>query len=186
MVRLAVALTTLASLATLVLSYNTNRRTSERDIDGLPNNIDGVFIVFEDILTENSSSPSRTVAPTDGPTESVTDPDPLSVVWYLGAFGGLIAFFLVVTFSEWCCASKHLYRRHALNAPYISGYSSESRAPETPPPPYHLFAPPPYSEATCYEKSVQAPIFIIPVHQAPITCPPSSEQPQQQAVPVQV
>lgn len=98
----------------------------------------------------------------NGGSASRLDPDPLSVVWYLGAFSGLIIFFLVVTFSEWCCASKHLYRSNG-QAPPPYNHQGYNRAPETPPPPYHLFAPPPYTEAA--EK--REPIYIIPVHPSP-------------------
>ncbi|XP_034950217.1 uncharacterized protein [Chelonus insularis] len=71
--------------------------------------------------------------------------DPWSIVWYIGSFGGLVAFFLIVSCSEWCC------RRSArpLNTPYGTQRHGETvnssrGVTETPPPPYHLFAPPPY------------------------------------------
>uniref|UniRef100_A0A224XTP7 Uncharacterized protein n=1 Tax=Panstrongylus lignarius TaxID=156445 RepID=A0A224XTP7_9HEMI len=179
MVSVVLKVTAFAGLVSLVSSFNTNRRTEEELLDRLPSNVDRWYIFLEEnYVTESTpASPTRSATTTtDAPSGgTVTDPDPLSVVWYLGAFGGLIAFFLVVTFSEWCCASKHLYRRHALAAPYLTGYSTESRAPDTPPPPYHLFAPPPYAEATCCDKTAQTPIFIIPVHQPtlpPTTLPP--------------
>lgn len=71
--------------------------------------------------------------------------DPWSIVWYIGSFGGLVAFFLIVSCSEWCC------RRGArtLGTPYGvprtgEAVNSSRGVTETPPPPYHLFAPPPY------------------------------------------
>ncbi|XP_033225132.1 uncharacterized protein LOC117178038 [Belonocnema kinseyi] len=75
--------------------------------------------------------------------ESQSPLDPWSIVWYIGSFGGLVAFFLIVSCSEWCC------RRGArpITVPYIQRgevISSAQGVTETPPPPYHLFAPPPY------------------------------------------
>ncbi|XP_073972204.1 uncharacterized protein [Rhodnius prolixus] len=184
MVCIVLTVTAFAGLATLVSSSNV-KTTEEELLDRIASKMDRWYIFLEEnFATEQSSSETsiRSAPTTDAPSSAngVTDPDPLSVVWYLGAFGGLIAFFLVVTFSEWCCASKHLYRRHGLAAPYLTGYSTESRAPETPPPPYHLFAPPPYAEVTtCCEKTAQTPIYIIPVHQSPpsATLPPPPPPP---------
>ncbi|XP_011306318.1 uncharacterized protein [Fopius arisanus] len=70
--------------------------------------------------------------------------DPWSIVWYIGSFGGLVAFFLIVSCSEWCC------RRSArpLGTPYTQRPTETvtitRNVTDTPPPPYHLFAPPPY------------------------------------------
>ncbi|XP_072765794.1 uncharacterized protein [Anoplolepis gracilipes] len=68
--------------------------------------------------------------------------DPWSIVWYIGSFGGLVAFFLIVSCSEWCCrrggrplAVPYAQRAETINTPGVT---------ETPPPPYHLFAPPSY------------------------------------------
>lgn len=98
------------------------------------------------------------------------DSDPWSVIWYLGAFSGLITFFLVVTCSEWCCGN-HLYTRHyGANHIYANSFTHTSyRPPETPPPPYHLFAPPSYNDSikNCQEKpksTKKSNIFIIPIH----------------------
>lgn len=77
--------------------------------------------------------------------DHVSPLDPWSIVWYIGSFGGLVAFFLIVSCSEWCC------RRGArpANTSYSGQRSGETvntghGVTETPPPPYHLFAPPPY------------------------------------------
>ncbi|KAK0093224.1 hypothetical protein PV326_014021 [Microctonus aethiopoides] len=70
--------------------------------------------------------------------------DPWSIVWYIGSFGGLVAFFLIVSCSEWCC------RRSARpSTPYnpqrsVDVNNTTRGVTETPPPPYHLFAPPSY------------------------------------------
>lgn len=97
-----------------------------------------------------------------------------SVIWYLGAFGGLVTFFVVVTCSEWCFGN-HMYTRHGTNEIYVNAFQASSfqeshqRAPETPPPPYHLFAPPSYSDLFGSVKGGKRKIskiniFIIPVH----------------------
>lgn len=76
--------------------------------------------------------------------------DPWSIIWYIGAFGGLIAFFLVVSCSEWCCGSRRSdrpgvgERNPNLN---VSRCQQQQQVAGTPPPSYHLFAPPSYD--TC-------------------------------------
>ncbi|KAG7196677.1 hypothetical protein KM043_016009 [Ampulex compressa] len=69
--------------------------------------------------------------------------DPWSIVWYIGSFGGLVAFFLIVSCSEWCCrrSGRPLAVPYAQRADVIGNGQVVT---ETPPPPYHLFAPPPY------------------------------------------
>ncbi|XP_014246504.1 uncharacterized protein LOC106664928 [Cimex lectularius] len=165
----------LSALLTVTAAFSSSRRNGENDELEDTNKQSGsrwYIVMVENFLAKNMTVPSTTfiTEPVEGdkPEETEEDPDPLSVVWYLGAFGGLIAFFLVVTFSEWCCASKHLYRRQALPGPYISTFGDGlDCTPRTPPPPYHLFAPPPYEVVS--EK--QFPILIIPVHK-PTTPPP--------------
>uniref|UniRef100_A0A1B6DNI1 Uncharacterized protein n=1 Tax=Clastoptera arizonana TaxID=38151 RepID=A0A1B6DNI1_9HEMI len=103
-----------------------------------------------------------------------TDVDMWSVIWYLGAFGGLVTFFIIVTCSEWCFGN-HMYTRHGTNQLYINAFQSTfleaERTPETPPPPYHLFAPPSYSDLfgtvttkNNNKKKSKINIFIIPIH----------------------
>lgn len=100
--------------------------------------------------------------------------DMWSVLWYLGAFGGLVTFFLIVTCSEWCFGN-HMYTRHGINELYVNAYQSNfqesrRREPETPPPPYDLFAPPSYADLFGKEPdNTKKPnnkinIFIIPIH----------------------
>lgn len=78
----------------------------------------------------------------------------LSAIWYLAAFGGLVLFFFVVTCSELFLdnpvhARRQMdlphagyLRRHYLQRHTVGGHFG----PETPPPPYHLFAPPSYDD----------------------------------------
>ncbi|KAJ8680037.1 hypothetical protein QAD02_015824 [Eretmocerus hayati] len=91
--------------------------------------------------------------PHDG-TDLQSPLDPWSIVWYIGSFGGLVAFFLIVSCSEWCC------RRGArpLSVPYTQRGEVLNAQPlndSSPPPPYHLFAPPPYDSVNygdnCYQ-----------------------------------
>ncbi|XP_014291711.1 uncharacterized protein [Halyomorpha halys] len=149
------------------LGFNTIRQTGdlgEPSKNLVPNDINRLYLFFENEgeLENGEEDTTELITTENGGSATRLDPDPLSVVWYLGAFSGLIIFFLVVTFSEWCCASKHLYRGNG-QAPPPYNHQGYNRAPETPPPPYHLFAPPPYTEAA--EK--REPIYIIPVHASP-------------------
>lgn len=95
--------------------------------------------------------------------------DPWSIVWYIGSFGGLVAFFLIVSCSEWCCrrgsrslSVPYAQRAETINTPGVT---------ETPPPPYHLFAPPSYDsvnygkivDKTTGEK-VDIYVISVPIH----------------------
>ncbi|GLV44500.1 hypothetical protein CBL_10305 [Carabus blaptoides fortunei] len=99
--------------------------------------------------------------------------DPWSIVWYIGSFGGLIAFFLVVSCSEWCCMRNRAARAQQRQAQQAAGCpggaarvraTARSASAETPPPAYHLFAPPPYDSITYSEKSEKFDVFVVPVH----------------------
>lgn len=98
--------------------------------------------------------------------------DMWSVMWYLGAFGGLVTFFIIVICSEWCFGN-HMYTRHGINELYVNAYQSnfhetQQRVSDTPPPPYDLFAPPSYSDlfgkTQDPKKKSKINVFIIPVH----------------------
>lgn len=54
-------------------------------------------------------------------------------MWYLISFGGLITFFLLVSFSEVCCKKSIPVLSETEEEPEVSS-----------PPPYDLFAPPTY------------------------------------------
>ncbi|XP_054290381.1 uncharacterized protein LOC129005498 [Macrosteles quadrilineatus] len=97
--------------------------------------------------------------------------DMWSVMWYLGAFGGLVTFFLIVTCSEWCFGN-HMYTRHGINELYINAYQTNfheaRRVSDSPPPPYDLFAPPSYSDlfgkVQDTRRKSKISVFIIPIH----------------------
>ncbi|XP_015434290.1 PREDICTED: uncharacterized protein LOC107190077 isoform X1 [Dufourea novaeangliae] len=106
--------------------------------------------------------------------------DPWSIVWYIGSFGGLVAFFLIVSCSEWCCrrGGRPLTVPYAQRADVINGGSGQVVT-ETPPPPYHLFAPPPYDSVNYGEyvenktNGEKLDIFVIsvPVHRPVVQVP---------------
>ncbi|XP_012274971.1 uncharacterized protein LOC105696812 [Orussus abietinus] len=101
-----------------------------------------VYVIeFETETNDRDGSARSDNTTASGNTQSPLDP--WSIVWYIGSFGGLVAFFLIVSCSEWCC------RRGArpLSVPYTQRGEVIGPSPgvtDTPPPPYHLFAPPPY------------------------------------------
>lgn len=117
--------------------------------------------------------------------------DTLSAVWYLAAFGGLVLFFFVVTCSE-LFLENPIYTRRQMDMPH-AGFlrdqvwglrnPAQSGGPGTPPPPYHLFAPPSYDECKDVKptKNVFVPaadrkekitdVYIVPVHHGPGTYP---------------
>ncbi|XP_043579369.1 uncharacterized protein LOC122566329 isoform X2 [Bombus pyrosoma] len=102
--------------------------------------------------------------------------DPWSIVWYIGSFGGLVAFFLIVSCSEWCCRRggrpltvPYAQRAEAINGPVVT---------ETPPPPYHLFAPPPYDSVNYGEivdktagEKLDIYVISVPIHRPVVQAP---------------
>ncbi|XP_058797900.1 uncharacterized protein LOC131668071 [Phymastichus coffea] len=116
--------------------------------------------------------------------------DPWSIVWYIGSFGGLIAFFLIVSCSEWCCRRgarsplnmPYTQRGEVLNATAVAAAgNNQTVVTESPPPPYHLFAPPPYDSINYAEIADKGPagekldIYVIslPIQAAPAQPPPA-------------
>lgn len=101
--------------------------------------------------------------------------DPWSIVWYIGSFGGLVAFFLIVSCSEWCCRRggrpltvPYAQRAEAMNGPVT----------ETPPPPYHLFAPPSYDSVNYGEivdktsgEKLDIYVISVPIHRPVVQVP---------------
>ncbi|CAD1478326.1 unnamed protein product, partial [Heterotrigona itama] len=101
--------------------------------------------------------------------------DPWSIVWYIGSFGGLVAFFLIVSCSEWCCRRggrpltvPYAQRAEAMNGPVT----------ETPPPPYHLFAPPSYDSVNYGEivdktsgEKLDIYVISVPIHRPVVQIP---------------
>lgn len=100
--------------------------------------------------------------------------DPLSLVWYMVSFGGLVAFFLFVCCSECCCS-----KREARTPPDTTSASPVETSPEvthwdeeTPPPPYHLFAPPSYDTlypVSALEYKNKCEIYVVPFHGRMVT-----------------
>lgn len=102
--------------------------------------------------------------------------DPWSIVWYIGSFGGLVAFFLIVSCSEWCCrrggrslSVPYSQRNEVINGPVVT---------ETPPPPYHLFAPPSYDSVNYGEitdktsgEKVDIYVISVPLHRPVVQAP---------------
>ncbi|KAF5283178.1 hypothetical protein FQR65_LT02690 [Abscondita terminalis] len=84
---------------------------------------------------------------------------PWSILWYIGSFGGLIAFFLVVSCSEWCCRT----RLRGRNSQTTSSNSPNPN--DVPPPAYDLFAPPSY-ESLCRPNGEKGEydVYVVPVH----------------------
>lgn len=83
--------------------------------------------------------------------------DSMSIMWYLVSFAGLVTFFLLLSFSEFCCKKSH---QGALN-------SSTGNTEPPAPPPYELFAPPTYDSlfrdiARDRKRSIS--VFLVPVH----------------------
>lgn len=91
--------------------------------------------------------------------------DSWSIVWYIASFGGLIAFFLIVSCSEWCCR-KHVREQQAQEAAVASASTPTTPVSEVPPPAYELFAPPPYD--TCFidknNEKREFDVYVVPVH----------------------
>ncbi|OAD58322.1 hypothetical protein WN48_00201, partial [Eufriesea mexicana] len=103
--------------------------------------------------------------------------DPWSIVWYIGSFGGLVAFFLIVSCSEWCCrrGGRPLTVPYAQRGEVINGGPVVT---ETPPPPYHLFAPPPYDSVNYGEimdktsgEKVDIYVISVPIHRPVVQVP---------------
>lgn len=112
----------------------------------------------------------------------------LTTTWYLAAFGGLVLFFFVVTCSEMFFGSP-IYPRPPVELPQ-SGFlrrrvygvrnpGMNPFSPESPPPPYHLFAPPSYDTVKVTDLQHEvfhehtgkklADVYVVPVH-APNAC----------------
>ncbi|KAK0174461.1 hypothetical protein PV327_010228 [Microctonus hyperodae] len=134
------------------------------------------FFGFDSDANEKEHDTEKNENDNDSGTDNQSPLDPWSIVWYIGSFGGLVAFFLIVSCSEWCC------RRSARpSTPYNPQRSVETTntprgVTETPPPPYHLFAPPSYDSVNYIDlvdktSGEKMDIFVISVPVQP-TAPP--------------
>lgn len=97
-------------------------------------------IIYSFLVTENSAF------------------QPWSILWYIGSFGGLIAFFLIVSCSEWCCRNRSRELNSELTTP------SSPTPSENPPPAYDLFAPPSYDSLCHNEEKSEYDVYVVPVH----------------------
>ncbi|XP_049858460.1 uncharacterized protein LOC126350275 isoform X2 [Schistocerca gregaria] len=95
--------------------------------------------------------------------------DPWSLVWYIGSFGGLVAFFLAVSCSECCCHKPAGSQAAGAAGGAGAGLDEPPRLPAVaegpPPPPYSMFAPPPY-DSLCYgvtDEKDKLEVFVVPV-----------------------
>lgn len=83
--------------------------------------------------------------------------DTMSIMWYLVSFAGLVTFFLLLSFSEFCCKK----------APALSNSQITDRVEPLAPPPYELFAPPSYESLfrdITRERKRSITVFLVPVH----------------------
>ncbi|XP_021914765.1 uncharacterized protein LOC110827422 [Zootermopsis nevadensis] len=128
-----------------------------------------LYVVVDD--REDAEQTNTTSVPG---SENKREVDPRSLVWYMASFGGLVTFFLVVSCSE-CCCSKRTQR-----TPNSTSSARPAEPPaevtqwlnETPPPPYHLFAPPSYE--TLFYESVgetknKCEVYVVPIHSHVVT-----------------
>ncbi|XP_034182188.1 uncharacterized protein LOC117605226 [Osmia lignaria lignaria] len=138
-----------------------------------------VYVIeFESELNEKEESMKNTgkdASTADGDSQNPLDP--WSIVWYIGSFGGLVAFFLIVSCSEWCCrrSGRTLTVPYAQRAEVINGGQVVT---ETPPPPYHLFAPPPYDSVNYGEivdktsgEKLDIYVISVPIHRPVVQVP---------------
>ncbi|XP_033327242.1 uncharacterized protein LOC117220897 isoform X3 [Megalopta genalis] len=135
-----------------------------------------VYVIeFESESNEKEEQSKRKDGPADGDDQNPLDP--WSIVWYIGSFGGLVAFFLIVSCSEWCCrrGGRPLTVPYAQRTEVMNGSQVVT---ETPPPPYHLFAPPPYDSVNYGEivdkasgEKLDIYVISVPIHRPVVQVP---------------
>ncbi|XP_078045156.1 uncharacterized protein LOC144474307 isoform X3 [Augochlora pura] len=135
-----------------------------------------VYVIeFESESGEKEEQSKGKDGPADGDDQNPLDP--WSIVWYIGSFGGLVAFFLIVSCSEWCCrrGGRPLTVPYAQRAEVMNGSQVVT---ETPPPPYHLFAPPPYDSVNYGEivdkasgEKLDIYVISVPIHRPVVQVP---------------
>ncbi|XP_031840885.1 uncharacterized protein LOC116430613 isoform X2 [Nomia melanderi] len=158
---------------------NGNRRPDEPTTDDQSEDERTVYLIeFESESNEKENSLQNKGK--DGHTVNDDDQNPLdpwSIVWYIGSFGGLVAFFLIVSCSEWCCrrGGRPLTVPYAQRTDPINGSQVVT---ETPPPPYHLFAPPPYDSVNYGEivdkasgEKLDIYVISVPIHRPVVQVP---------------
>ncbi|XP_018361768.1 PREDICTED: uncharacterized protein LOC108760364 isoform X2 [Trachymyrmex cornetzi] len=129
-------------------SVNDNRHSVDSKSNDDDDVDDGtVYVIAFGGKEENTEKERDTEESVNGDMQNPLDP--WSIVWYIGSFGGLVAFFLIVSCSEWCCRRGG----RPLTVPYAQRAETlnTTGVTETPPPPYHLFAPPSYDSVNYNE-----------------------------------
>lgn len=153
---------------------------NQHPVDSTSNNRDDeqTVYVFE-FESESNEKEESLQEGKETPNDEEDDQNPLdpwSIVWYIGSFGGLVAFFLIVSCSEWCCrrggrslSVPYSQRNEVINGPVVT---------ETPPPPYHLFAPPSYDSVNYGEitdktsgEKVDIYVISVPLHRSVVQAP---------------
>ncbi|XP_023710865.1 uncharacterized protein LOC111866290 [Cryptotermes secundus] len=138
--------------------------------NGIPADLDHtsrnsrLYLVLDD--QEGIEETNTTVTPDSGNKREV---DPWSLLFYMASFGGFVAFFLVISCFE-CCCCKCASRRPqntSTDSPVEPLPTETQWVHETPPPPYHLFAPPSYD--TLFYGSVRddkhkCGVYVVPIH----------------------
>lgn len=137
-----------------------------------------VYVIeFESELNEKEDSMQNKGKDSSNDGDSQNPLDPWSIVWYIGSFGGLVAFFLIVSCSEWCCrrGGRTITVPYAQRAEVMNGGQVVT---ETPPPPYHLFAPPPYDSVNYGEimdktsgEKLDIYVISVPIHRPVVQAP---------------
>ncbi|XP_003698866.1 uncharacterized protein LOC100868509 isoform X1 [Apis florea] len=160
---------------------------NQHPVDSTSNNHDDEQTVYvfefesesnekEESLQEGKETPSGGFIYVSDEEDDQNPLDPWSIVWYIGSFGGLVAFFLIVSCSEWCCrrggrslSVPYSQRNEVINGPVVT---------ETPPPPYHLFAPPSYDSVNYGEitdktsgEKVDIYVISVPLHRPVVQAP---------------
>ncbi|XP_011865817.1 PREDICTED: uncharacterized protein LOC105560912 isoform X2 [Vollenhovia emeryi] len=154
---------------------NDNRHSVDSKSNDSDNDVDGgtLYVIFEG-KEESAEKERDTDESVNGELQNPLDP--WSIVWYIGSFGGLVAFFLIVSCSEWCCrrGGRPLTVPYAQRAETIN----TTGVTETPPPPYHLFAPPSYDSVNYGEivdktsgEKLDIYVISVPIHRPVVQAP---------------
>ncbi|XP_043254139.1 uncharacterized protein LOC122398398 [Colletes gigas] len=162
-----------------VIHKANNNRGQSDDLTNDDHDEQTVYVIeFESESNEKEANLPSKENDTDAVDEDGNNTlDPWSIVWYIGSFGGLVAFFLIVSCSEWCCrrGGRPLTVPYAQRAEVINGGQVVT---ETPPPPYHLFAPPPYDSVNYGEivdktsgEKVDIYVISVPIHRPVVQVP---------------
>ncbi|XP_047116737.1 uncharacterized protein LOC124797386 isoform X1 [Schistocerca piceifrons] len=128
--------------------------------------IERIFWGEREDETKTSTTPK---SPSSDGNDKPKQLDPWSLVWYIGSFGGLVAFFLAVSCSECCCHKPAGSQAAGAAGGAGAGLDEPPRLPAVaegpPPPPYSMFAPPPY-DSLCYgvtDEKDKLEVFVVPV-----------------------